>query len=229
MKKLTILLAAAMCVSAAVAQDAPKYINSLSINYNNNTLYPKDADHLTLNGFGVNYNFDYRLSESVPVYLGTGVNLQFLFRSENLLDDDIIGELPSMRNIDITQKWQMFNLTIPINISYRVPVAANFYLTPIIGLDLKTQLYGKTRLDVDGPTGSIFEDEFGMVPNKDINLYDDDDMAGDAFNRFQLAWHAGLKFEYNTLFLQLTYGTDFTKLHKDLGEGTFQVGIGKTF
>ena len=102
MKKITILLAAAMCVSAAVAQDAPKYINSLSINYNNNTLYPKDADHLTLNGFGVNYNFDYRLSESVPVYLGTGVNLQFLFRSENLLDDDIIGELPSMRNLDIT-------------------------------------------------------------------------------------------------------------------------------
>ena len=235
MKKITLLAAAAaLTACAASAQDAaPSMVQAVSVNYNNNTLYPKDADHYATNGFGVNYTVDFSLSKSYPVYLGTGLNFQFLFRSENLLDKELIDATPLTESVSAKLKTTMIYMDIPVNVSYRVPLTQNITLTPLVGLDLKVQLDGKARLNVDGnfPSAELaaISRAYGMAVNRDINFYDDDDMDGDAFNRFQFGWHAGLRLSMSDFFVEATYGTDFTKLHRNLGEGTFKVGVGYEF
>ena len=65
--------------------------------------------------------------------------------------------------------------------------------------------------------------------DKNINLFSSDDMGDNHLRRFQMGWHAGVNMEYNNVVLGLSYGTDFVKLHKNLGSSNFLVSLGYRF
>ena len=133
MKKIATTLAAMFLmagINATAQEPAPSVLQKASVFYDLNTLYPKDADNAYFNGFGIGYNIDFRVSNSLPLYVGTGLDARFLFRSENILDAD------NYNPVDINVKTRFINLNLPVNVSYRVPVAQGFYLTPQLGLDL---------------------------------------------------------------------------------------------
>ena len=108
-------------------------------------------------------------------------------------------------------------------------MADNFYLTPEVGLDFRLQLYAHSQIDtdIDGVIGNV-AGEF-QEGSRGVNLLSKDQMGDEHLRRFQMGWHAGLNFEYRHVNLGLTYGTDFVKLHKNLGAGHFLVSLGYTF
>ena len=215
MKKLSLIMAGAFLglgASTAMAQDAPSTIQRVSVDYDLNTWYPKVGDNIYYNGFGVGYNVDFRVSNSLPLYVGTGVNAQFLFHS-----DDIF-ETTTYDPVAITLNQTFINFNVPVNVSYRIPVANNFYMTPFAGLNFRVQAYGHQSMKVDGEKYS-----------EGTNYFSDEDMGGEPLKRFQMGWHAGLNFEYNRVNLGLSYGTDFVKIHKNIGGSNFLVSLGYTF
>lgn len=229
MKKLLSAMAAAMilavpAMSAQAGTDAPAIIRKASVFYDLNTLYPKGADNSYFNGAGVGYNIDFRVSNSLPLYVGTGLDVRYVYNSRTILDDTEFNLL------DVKAKTSFVNVNLPINVSYRVPVADGFYLTPQLGLDFRVQAYGHSKIDVDNISlVSPQYDEIIAREHDGVNLFSEDDMGAGKLRRFQMGWHAGVNFEYQRFNLGLSYGTDFVKLHKDLGASHFLVSLGYTF
>lgn len=226
MKRILILAAAAAAIftPAASAQDAPALTQRAWAAYDLTTLYPKGASNEYLNGFAIGYNADFRVSRTMPLYVGTGLNARFLFQQKDLIAVDMMGA--AQQNADIT----FINLNVPVNVSYRIPVADGFYLTPELGLDLRVQLYGHAKIhtDIEGyvPGLNLGEVQAG---SQGLNLFSNDDLGSAHLRRFQLGWHAALNFEYRQFTLGLSYGTDFVKLHKNLGAGHFLASVGYRF
>ncbi|MDE6438306.1 MAG: outer membrane beta-barrel protein [Muribaculaceae bacterium] len=219
-----LIMAAAPAASAQAGTDAPSTLQKVSVFYDLNTLYPKGADNTYFNGFGVGYSIDFRVADELPLYVGTGLDARFLFNSRTILDDT------EFNLINVKAKSTFINFNVPINVSYRVPVADGFYLTPQLGLDFRVQAYGHSSLDADNVSlVSPQLDEIIAETHDGINLFSDKDMGSEKLRRFQMGWHAGVNFEYNRFNLGLSYGTDFVKLHKDLGASHFLVSLGYSF
>lgn len=229
MRKLTFALAIASILSGsalASAQDsqAPCMLQKASVFYDLTTLYPSGASSTNFNGFGLGYNIDFRVSKSLPLYVGTGLNARFLFYEKNLHHE--IFDKAINREADVT----FINLNVPVNLSYRVPVAPGFYMIPEVGLDFRVQLYGNANIHTE-INDVIPGVDMSIYPQgtEGINLFSAEEMESDRMHRFQMGWHAGLNFEYNRFTFGATYGTDFVKLHKGLGAGHLLVSVGYTF
>ena len=81
-------------------------------------------------------------------YVGTGIDVRFAFHNENITD-----------NLEYDPVWikaqcTLINFNLPINVSYRVPVAERFYLTPFVGLNFRLQAYGNSNLKIGIPDDS---------------------------------------------------------------------------
>ena len=200
--------------------DAPSTIQHVSVMYDLNTLSPKYGDNSYFNGVGAGYTIDFRVSNTIPLYVGTGLNIRGVFDKDKIA----INNEEDLVNMDV--KSTLVNLNLPINVSYRVPVADNFYLTPQLGLDFRVQVYGQSKLDLN----SDFP-ELNKLVSQDskVNLFSKNDLGDNRMRRFQMGWHAGLNFEYSRVNLGLSYGTDFVKIHKNVGGSNFLVSLGYTF
>ena len=200
--------------------DAPSTIQHVSVMYDRNTLSPKYGDNSYFNGVGAGYTIDFRVSNTIPLYVGTGLNIRGVFDKDKIA----INNEEDLVNMDV--KSTLVNLNLPINVSYRVPVADNFYLTPQLGLDFRVQVYGQSKLDLN----SDFP-ELNKLVSQDskVNLFSKNDLGDNRLRRFQMGWHAGLNFEYSRVNLGLSYGTDFVKIHKNVGGSNFLVSLGYTF
>ena len=199
--------------------DAPSTIQHVSVMYDLNTLSPKYGDNSYFNGVGAGYTIDFRVSNTIPLYVGTGLNIRGVFDKDKIA----INNEEDLVNMDV--KSTLVNLNLPINVSYRVPVADNFYLTPQLGLDFRVQVYGQSKLDLN----SDFP-ELNKLVSQDskVNLFSKNDLGDNRLRRFQMGWHAGLNFEYSRVNLGLSYGTDFVKIHKNVGGSNFLVSLGQT-
>lgn len=223
MKKITALLAGTLlcgALSAAAQTDAPAIVQRASILYDLNTISPKYGDNAYFNGVGAGYTIDFRVSNTLPIYVGTGLDLRAAFHKEDIVLND------EYDFINMDAKSTLVNLNLPVNVSYRVPVADGFYMTPQVGLDFRVQLYGHSKITSD--SGSTeFNDYIGDLSS--VNLFSKEDLGDNHLRRFQMGWHAALNFEYQRVNLGLSYGTDFVKLHKNLGGSNFLVSLGYTF
>lgn len=219
-----VILLAAAATPAFAQNEAPSVINRASIFYDLNTLYPSGASNIYFNGYGVGYNIDVRVSKTYPLYVGTGLDVRFVFNNRNITDDfdyDLAF---------IKAQSTLINFNLPVNVSYRVPVTEKFYVTPFAGLNFRLQAYGNSSLKIAVPADTPEEviDKLEQI-NDNINLFSSDDMGDEHLRRFQMGWHAGVNLEYNNVVLGLSYGTDFVKLHKNLGGSNFLVSLGYSF
>ncbi|WP_295728281.1 outer membrane beta-barrel protein [uncultured Muribaculum sp.] len=253
MKK--VLFVAALLVAGASVASAEGY-NRVAVSYDHtNYGFNKDLKGeedgikgFGLNGFGLNYIHGFGLSESLPMFLEVGGNVNFNFGSKDW-GDKVESEgfyvLPQ-------RKFQNINLQVPVNFVYRFDMADGVSIAPYVGLNFKLHLTEKfkTKIDTNIPESALeaagyskddLESDWFSVLSKDdmAKCYDvEKDEADDlTWNRFQMGWHVGVGCNYQKYYLGVQFGTDFIPAYSYSGDGykpkvnttNLKVSLGYTF
>lgn len=177
---------------------------------------------LTTKGVAIDYIHGFSLTKSIPLFLETGVGLDFGFwgDSESVRYDD--GE-----SYDFKLRLSTLSFAVPVNLAYRLQFNDAFSLQPYLGLNFKINALANYKIEEE------YEDEdgYGDSDDESFNMFDKDDVGDDDFrwNRFQMGWHIGVGMNYNKFYLGLSYGTDFSQLWKKTTTGTFKIGVGVNF
>ena len=249
MKKF-IALACATLMSASTVMHAEDF-NQIGLAYNldmYNYSYKGgyEPDPINASGVAIKYIHGFGVSNSLPMFVETGLNLSFGFGSN---DADEKG--------NVAQKTQFASLAVPVNFSYKFGINDSFTIKPYLGINLKLNVLGRFKQEYTDGFYEDFEKESGMTYEEFLENYEqatgepyDDGMGewtnlysskarggmGDkesTWNRFQLGWHIGVDLEFNKFVVGLNYGTDFIpawKLKKNkVNSSTFNIGIGFNF
>lgn len=186
-----------------------------------------DMDDISTNGVSLKYIHGFSVSQKLPMYVETGLNLNFGFAK-------IYGE--EEEDYAYFQKYQFAALAIPVNFAYKFNINDNIAIKPYIGLNFKFNLLGRTKGEIeiyDEDLEDYFDEE--DLESKWGSLYSKKDMGDkDAvWNRFQMGWHIGADVQFNKFYVGLNYGTDFIPAWKykkyKVNSGTFNIGIGVCF
>lgn len=160
------------------------------------------ADDMKFPGFSVGYLRGIGLTQKVPLYLEVGGEIDFNRYSE------------SEEGVDY--KETLLGLKIPVSLVYRLNINENFSISPLFGFDFRLNLMGKGKYEYDGES-------------EDWNLFDDDEMDGEAYKRFQAGWHIGVGFDYKALHFGVDYGTSFNEITEKVKLATTSVTVGYNF
>ena len=160
------------------------------------------ADDMKFPGFSVGYLRGIGLTQKVPLYLEVGGEIDFNRYSE------------SEEGVDYKQT--ILGLKIPVSLVYRLNINENFSISPLFGFDFRLNLMGKAKEEFDGES-------------EDWNLFDDDEMGGEAYKRFQAGWHIGVGFDYKALHFGVDYGTSFNEISEKVKLATTSVTLGYNF
>ena len=192
----------------------------LTISYNPLTVAP-DNDNLdngSLDAIAIAYTHGVSLSQTMPLFLETGVKLNYGFKTVDGEFSDLFNDDASSENKET--KITMFYASVPVNLAYKFTLTnSDVSIQPFIGLNLKYNLSGK----------SVTEYEYDDDDEKD--LFDKKDMGGkDAtWKHFQMGWHIGAGLNYKALYLGLSYGADFSDICKKTKTSNFAVSVGYNF
>ena len=157
-------------------------------------------------GFSLGYLRGIGLTQNVPLYLEVGGAIQFN-RYSDTYDD-------GYDTMDYSET--LLGLNIPVSLVYRINVSDNFAISPNFGFNFRLNLLGKGKVEAEGES-------------EDWNLFDDDDMGDDAYNRFQVGWHIGVGFDYKALHFGVDWGTDFNEIAEETKLRTTYVTLGWNF
>lgn len=160
------------------------------------------ADDMKFPGFSVGYLRGIGLTQKVPLYLEVGGEIDFNRYSESEEGEDY--------------KQTILGLKIPVSLVYRLNINENFSISPLFGFDFRLNLMGKGKYEYDGES-------------EDWNLFDDDEMGGEAYKRFQAGWHIGVGFDYKALHFGVDYGTSFNEITEKVKLATTSVTVGYNF
>ncbi len=170
-------------------------------------------------GFTVGYLRGIGLTQKVPLYLEVGAGLRY-----GRYKDDI-NESESGYSYTNEYKTTIFALNIPVSLVYRINVNDDFAISPNFGFDFRLNLSGKSKNE----WSEVYDGEVLDSGSSDVNLFDDDDMGGDAWKRFQAGWHIGVGFDYKALHFGVDYGTDFNEITEKVKVATTSVTVGYNF
>lgn len=188
------------------------------------SLHPTDAASFSLNGFAFGYDIDFKVSKTLPLYVGTGLDARFSFRVKTY------HASPTNNPVDAKTTTKFINLNIPVNISYRIEPAPTTALIPQFGFDFRVQLSARTKVDVSVPEDSPTMSKAALgYEAGDYNLLSRKDMGTEVMRRCQVGWHAGLKLQHDAFMIGISYGTDFVRLRNELGTSNLMVNLGYMF
>ena len=213
MKKIYFILAAvALFISGANA--SAQVVNTVDVTYSPFTLNVEigdDGDLSTdMNAFSLNWAQARTILPSLPVYLQYGVGIQYAW------------ELDTEKEEGVSYKSSTSLLTakVPVNVMYCFDVpTTEVSLIPYAGINLQGHIIGqsKSTIKYDGESQS-----------SSSSFFDEDDMDGEAFNRFIVGWQIGAKVAYKNYFVGVAYEGPVTNLYKfddDIKVNTNQVNI----
>ena len=223
MKKLflTLLIGLASITGASGSDWSDMIYNRVNLSYQNihyggkNTgvNYFLGEDGVSLNGFGVEGLMGLPLSTKRPMDIEVG--LQFQAGWGGLSNYAFMGESKFNTNL--------FRINIPLQYIYHFNCGSGFRVSPLAGIDFRFNVIAKETLKTF--TG-------GVQTEWKTNYFNDKDMGGNKFKRFQLGWHVGLALEYRRFVLSATYGTDFMPIWSEktrdskISTATLGVGFG---
>lgn len=173
----------------------------------------KDADDLSVTGFSFGYTKGFSISNSIPLFVETGINGLYGFHKDEEGDDEESYEVKST----------LFSLNIPVNLAYKFSIPnSNITIVPFLGINLKGNIIGKEKLTYSYD-GESEEEEY--------NFFDKDDMGSDdaTWKRFQIGWQIGVGANFNQLYVGLSYGKDITELCKKTKIATTSITLGYNF
>lgn len=155
------------------------------------------------NGVSLGITHGQSISSTTPLYLEYGATVTWLNGSED--DDD--EELS--RNI--------IDITVPINIAYKITVSDELSFVPFIGPSARLNIMSKATL----------EDSYESVS---INFFDKDDVGKESvWNRFQIGAQVGVGVNFKQYYFGYQYQWDFMDLAKKMTMSRNMISIGINF
>ncbi len=218
----------------------------IEVSYNPTMVsYDKDwgMNNQTMNGFSIGYINAFSISKTIPIFIETGLNLNYSFKSIDINDiykdsgeddygyddyygdyDDYYGDYSdyygdysdeeSEENDKV--KYTKMSISIPVNVAYKFTLKNNsdISIVPFVGLNLKANIIGKIK----------YGDEDA------VDQFDKDKVGEDSqWKRFQIGWNVGAGINYKALYAGLKYGTDFTELCKKVKTSNWAITVGYNF
>lgn len=246
---MTLLFAIGTTASAQTNRTSTgiKDYNTIHVQWNPTTFSnsQKGAEDISATGFSIGYSHAFCISNTAPVFIETGLGLQYTYASESLADD--VAELSGLSKREIVKymdpedKLKMFSAKVPVNIIYNWNIPnSRITLSPFIGVNMRYNFSGKYNLDwnmapelkkelINLVGKDVFDENFS---DQELNIFDKKDMgtSDDTWKRFQLGWQIGINATLNNMFsLGISYGTDFTEITKKVNIHTTSVSLGYRF
>lgn len=207
--------------------------STLYIQYNPSTfsIDEKGADDFNANAVSFGFNRAFGLSNSTPLFIETGLGLQYTWSDDQSTDDEDI-------------KVSMLSFKIPVDLIYKFQIPnSSIAIMPYAGLNLRINAWGEQKIeekdDDDDDRYRISragyyddDDDYYYGNDKDkLNLFDKKDMGKDyVWKRFQIGWHAGVKAKFGKSFMAgVGYGSDFSEICKKTTIGEWTIQLGYTF
>ena len=203
------------------------------------------VDDESFTGFSAGYSHAFSLSNTIPLFLETGIALQYSYITESLADD--VSSLSGYSTKDIIsimdpeEKISMLSAKIPINITYNWHIPnTRVAISPFIGLSLRCNISAKYELNwnltnkakkylLENMGQDAFYDTFS---DQELDLFSKRDMgtSDDTWNRLQLGWQAGFNIGlYDRMLIGISYGTDFNNVAKNINIHTTSITLGYCF
>lgn len=175
----------------------------------------EDVDDVNFNGFSFGYNRAISLISSVPLFLETGIAVQFSLHKED----------ESKSYYKLSEKLSLVSLKVPVNLMYKVNLPnSSISFVPFAGFTIRGNVWGEDyyKAKYDGNSESV-----------SLDLFDKDDMNklnSNTWKRIQIGWQVGLKAHFaERIVLGGSFGTDFSEIVKKSKVHTGTVSIGYTF
>ena len=186
---------------------------SFYVQYNPATFSVDGGTDIDLSGVSIGYNRAFGISRSVPIYIATGLGVQYLWCSE----DAILGLDGDYDFLYGRIKCHLVSLKLPVNLMYAYDFPnSDISVAPYVGLDFRYNVFGVSQ-------------ETSEYSSVWYNLFDDDDMYGNAFKRFQVGWHIGVNLNVNKVMLGVSYGSDFSEIVEECRIKTTSFTLGFKF
>lgn len=240
-----------MCSTAAFAQFANSSSstssdgwNTIYLQWNPSTLKPDKGSSVSFTGFSIGYNKAVKISQSIPLFVETGLGVQYSFKTRDMADEFDLDE-EDLEYVDPEEKFTMLSAKIPISLAYEFQIPnSKIAIIPNVGVDFRFNILGKSKFDwnLSGIAKGRLKDYYGddwddyelygtPVKGTDKNLFDKDDMgSGNTWKRVQIGWHAGVNARICEKFLVgFSYGTDFTEIAKKIHIHTASITLGYYF
>ena len=177
--------------------------NPSKINFSDDDYEFIDGEDIKFKGFTVGYLRGFSLTKKVPLYMEIGLGFQY--RNYKYSDDEIYPMLSeeayededlntNFSDDDVTLKYTMMSLNIPINLLYRFNINNDFSISPYFGFDLRFNIKATQKSEWTAYTDYDYEDTEEQEWSNDCfdkkDMGDDDDYV---WNRFQAGWRRGIR------------------------------------
>lgn len=168
------------------------------VQYNPISIDPDEGSGYDFTGFSVGVNRAFSISSSTPLYLETGLGVQYAMYDKN------------------EEKINIFSAKVPVNLVYNWQLPnSSISIAPFAGVGLRYNISGKLEFD---------------DYDEDYDVFNDDDMDGNAWKRFQIGWQIGANARFNNKFLVgVSYGKDFSEIAEGAKVGTTSITVGYCF
>lgn len=161
-----------------------------------------------LTGFSAEYIFSFKLSDTAPLFLESGLGYQYATYEES----------EEAEGIKVKAELALHSLYVPFNLGYKHSFDKKFTIMPFIGLNLRGNVSGEITLS---------ENYYGE--KYDLDVFKDNDMEDEAWNRFQIGWQIGIGLNINKFYAGISYGSDFNELYEDAKFKTTSITLGFNF
>lgn len=170
----------------------------------------KGVDNLNFNAFSIGYNYTAALGG--PACIDVAFETTGAFYSEKYYDD---------YDERVKHTYEFYFAKLPVSLALYLSANENFAFVPYAGLYGKMNISGK----------ETFKDSHGK---ESYNLFDEDDIGSDDFNRFQFGYQAGFKMIlFSTVSVGASYTGDLTPVYSDHEESQrfrgFNFSLGFSF
>ena len=158
------------------------------------------ADNENGNGFTIGYEQAFKVSKKLPIFIQTGLDLNFARYKEDEGGFD--------------SKTSHLGLSIPANFVYGVKINNVLAIKPYTGFYLRVNLMAKEKID-------------GY--DEKINLFDKDDVGDYTWNRVQGGWQIGTTLDVNEFNVGIGYAIDFNEIAEKTKASKFMIKLGWNF
>lgn len=176
--------------------------SGLRVSYKPITMEMDDEEE-DMTAFSIDYVFSFKLSETTPLFLETGIGYQYASWDESYDEESM--------------EIMLHSLNIPLNVGYKHQFNNDISIMPFAGINLRGNLVGNM----------VYEDDY-YDEEEEVDLFDDDDMD-DPWKRFQIGWQIGVGLNFNKFYAGISYGGDFSEIADEVKLKSTSITVGLNF
>lgn len=201
-----ILVACFMCVvtmvNAQSSNDDWKVWKGVRVSYNSvGFTTTSDSDFDNIMGLEAGYVQSFGYESGLMIELGGSFSW-------------IFGDLVDQK--EYTTSLSMLSLTAFANVNFNIKISDNFSLIPYVGFYGRAGITGKLKTEIG-------ED------SSNADIFDDDEMGGDAWKRFFAGPQLGVNAKYKNYIIGASRQSDFNDIAKDTNMGFWKFTVGYNF